>query len=49
MTLFYYDPLAEFDRLFDDAFYARLPAQSSAQGGQVARRDSSGKAVFLPR
>jgi hypothetical protein len=49
MSLFrtYYDPWAEFDRLFDNAFYARFPVQSSSQqGGQVSRRDPS---VFQPR
>jgi HSP20 family protein len=35
MTFFYYDPLAEFEHPFADAFHARLPAQSSAHDSQV--------------
>ncbi|KAG6332636.1 hypothetical protein ID866_6451 [Astraeus odoratus] len=45
---FYYDPFTEFDRLFDDAFAARLqPCATVAVRGQNS--DNQHQALFRPR
>jgi hypothetical protein len=42
---YYYDPFAEFDRLFDNAFTARFPVGTH----HGPRRDPTGKLTFQPK
>ncbi|KIJ65122.1 hypothetical protein HYDPIDRAFT_88868 [Hydnomerulius pinastri MD-312] len=44
---FYYDPLTEFDRLFDDAFSSRFRPSSTVT--EIGRGIEGGAATFRPR